>query len=115
MLMSWAVTRSLFPTLLILPSSTVPTRSCWPIFWMSSFLPLNAKHDVRAGTFKPLIFDSAVMISSLKPSLRYSSFLSWLMLAKGRTATDFSFTARALWPEDLFGDGGFDSCYGPNQ
>src|ERR1700736_602370 len=53
---------------------------------MSSFLPLNANEEVRALTCKPVIFDSAVINSSLTPSLKYSSVLSALMFTNGRTA-----------------------------
>src|SRR5437868_7785738 len=56
---------------------------------MSSFLPLNANEDVRALTCKPMIFESAVINSSLTPSLKYSSFLSALMFTNGNTAIDF--------------------------
>src|SRR6266566_5891302 len=56
----------------------------------SSFLPLNAKQDVRPGTRNPGIFDSTLINSSLTPSLKYSSFLSALMFTKGNTAIDFA-------------------------
>src|SRR5213592_4356442 len=57
---------------------------------MSSFLPLNANEDVRALTCKPVIFESAVINSSLTPSLRYSSPFSALIFTNGNTAIDFS-------------------------
>src|SRR6266571_8942264 len=57
---------------------------------MSSFLPLNANDDVRAFTCNPVIFESAVINSSLTPSLKYSSFLSALMFTNGNTAIDFA-------------------------
>src|SRR5436190_9000243 len=57
---------------------------------MSSFLPLNAKDDVRALTCSPVIFESAVINSSLIPSLKYSSFLSALMFTNASTAMDFA-------------------------
>src|SRR6266446_8226049 len=56
---------------------------------MSSFLPLKANDDVRALTCNPVIFESALINSSLTPSLRYSSFLSALMFTNGSTAMDF--------------------------
>src|SRR4030095_8117103 len=56
---------------------------------MSSFFPLKANDEVRAFTCRSVIFDSALINSSLTPSLRYSSFLSALMSTKGRTAMDF--------------------------
>src|SRR5205809_5956478 len=55
----------------------------------SSFLPLNAKQDVRPGTRNPGIFDSTLISSSVMPSLKYSSFLSALMFTNGNTAIDF--------------------------
>src|SRR5712691_10826817 len=55
----------------------------------SSFLPLNAKQDVRPGTRNPGTFDSTLINSSVIPSLKYSSFLSALMFTNGSTAIDF--------------------------
>src|ERR1700675_567684 len=55
----------------------------------SSFLPLKANDEVRAATCKPDTLDSAVIRSSVMPSLKYSFSLSELMLTKGSTATDF--------------------------
>src|SRR6059058_1541159 len=70
---------------------------------MSSFLPLNANDDVRAFTCKPVIFESAVINSSLTPSLKYSSFFPALMFTNGRTAIDFAGnSARAALA--VFGD-----------
>ena len=57
--------------------------------WMSSFLPLKANDEVRAATCRPDTFDSAVIRSSVMPSLKYSFSLSELMLTNGSTATDF--------------------------
>src|SRR5437588_12468624 len=54
----------------------------------SSFLPLNAKQDVRPGTRNPGTFVSTLINSSVIPSLKYSSFLSALMFTNGSTATD---------------------------
>src|SRR6266498_2552560 len=79
--------RILLPALLTLPSNTVDTFSCLPIWRMSSVLPLKTKTDVRAGTRNPLIWDKAVHKSSVIPSPRYSFSLSGLMLTKGNTAT----------------------------
>src|SRR5438034_2203577 len=56
----------------------------------SSFLPLNAKQDVRPGTRNPGTLASTLINSSVIPSLKYSSFLSALMLTNGRTAMLFS-------------------------
>src|SRR5713101_5535051 len=87
--MSCAVMRARLPALLTLPSRTAPTCSCAPIFSMGSFLPLKANDDVRAATCKPDTFDSAVIKSSVMPSLKYSFSLSELILTNGNTATDF--------------------------
>src|SRR6266576_3391901 len=54
----------------------------------SSFLPLNAKQDVRPGTRNPGTFDSTLINSSVIPSLKYSSFLSALMFTNGSTLID---------------------------
>ena len=48
--MSCAVMRSLVPAFRTLPSSTVRHLSCLPISPISSFLPLNAKEEVRDAT-----------------------------------------------------------------
>src|SRR6266852_6255884 len=87
--MSCAVMRTRLPALLTLPSSTAPTCSCAPILSMGSFLPLKANDDVRAATCKPDTLDSAVIKSSVMPSLKYSFSLSELILTNGNTATDF--------------------------
>jgi len=55
---------------------------------MSSLLPLKANADVRDATCRPDTLDSAVIRSSVMPSLKYSFSLSELMLTKGKTATD---------------------------
>src|SRR5712692_7702322 len=62
----------------------------------SSFLPLNAKQDVRPGTRNPGTFDSTLINSSVIPSLKYSSFLSALMFTNGSTAIDFWSAAFAV-------------------
>src|SRR5439155_7868523 len=79
--------RTLLPALLTLPSNTVDTLSCLPIWRMSAVLPLKTKTDVRAGTRNPLIWDKAVHRSSVIPSPMYSFSFSGLMLTKGNTAT----------------------------
>src|SRR5260370_23806706 len=55
----------------------------------SSFLPLKAKDELRPGTCRLFTFVSTLSNSSVMPSLRYSSFLSALRFANGRTAIDF--------------------------
>src|SRR5437660_9392012 len=49
---------------------------------MSSFLPLNANDEVRTLTCKPAIFESAVINSSLTPSLRGEDFLEKTLEAR---------------------------------
>src|SRR6266487_2111641 len=63
---------------------------------MSSFLPLNAKLEVRAGTRSPFNCENAIIRSSVRPSLRYSFSGSELMLRKGNTVLDLV--------EDLLGN-----------
>ena len=55
---------------------------------MSSCFPLKANAEVRAVTFNPGICARALMISSARPSLKYSCSLSPLMLTNGSTAID---------------------------
>src|SRR6266446_1447200 len=62
----------------------------------SSFLPLNAKQDVRHGTRNPGIFDSTLISYSVMQSLKYSSFLSALMLRNGRTAIDLALAVSVI-------------------
>src|SRR4051812_28789578 len=88
-LINCAVMRSLSPDRCTLPSSTADTFSNSPILRMSSFFPLNAHADVRAGTRNPGTFASPLSTSSVMPSLKYSFSLSPLMFTNGSTATDF--------------------------
>jgi hypothetical protein len=60
---------------------------------MSSLFPLKAKDEVRAATRSAWIFDSALMISSATPSVKYSFSASALMLTNGSTAMDFAVLA----------------------
>ena len=85
---SCAVTRIREPARRTLPSSTCATSSASAILRTSSALPRNAKDDVRAITFSPSTFASRLMISSARPSLKYSCSLSALRFANGRTAMD---------------------------
>ena len=88
--MSCALTRILFPILRTLPSRTADTSSRLPIALMSSVVPLKAKVDVRDATPSDLIFESALMISSAMPSVKYSFSGSLLVLVKGSTAIDLT-------------------------
>ena len=80
--------RSSSPDFRTLPSSTALTFSCWPICRMSVAFPLNAKADVRATIRRLGTRLSASMISSVKPSLKYSWSFCGLRSRKGSTATD---------------------------
>src|SRR4029453_14482289 len=95
--------RTRLPALRTLPSNIVLTFSCWPIQRMSSFFPLNAKLEVRAGTRRPFNREKAIIRSSVRPSLKYSFSWPELMLTKGRTAMDFPVT-EILWIWEGFGD-----------
>ena len=53
-------------------------------------MPLNENVDARAATLSPGTCVSAVMMSSVMPSLKYSLSGSALMFANGSTATDAS-------------------------
>ena len=86
--MSCAVTRIFRPDWRTLPSSTVVTPSAAPILRTSSSFPLNANAEVREATRSASIFVSALMISSVIPSLKYSFSLSALMLRSGSTAIE---------------------------
>ena len=66
------------------------TFSRSPTSRASTFFPLNMKHDDRAGTRSPGIWASALMISSVIPSLKYSFSGSALRLTKGSTAIEAS-------------------------
>src|SRR2546421_10551472 len=63
----------------------------------SSVLPLKAKQDVRPGTRSPGTLASALISSSVIPSLKYSSFLSALMFTNGSTATDLAGAAPPMF------------------
>ena len=68
--MSCAVIRSVSPDLRTLPSSTVSTPSVLPISCTLIGFPFSANTDVRAGTFSPCTFASALISSSVMPSLK---------------------------------------------
>ena len=81
--------RTWLPAFATLPSRTAPTPSTLPIARMSSLLPLKANEEVRAATCNPDTFDSAVIRSSVMPSLKYSFSGSELMFTNGNTAIVF--------------------------
>ena len=85
--MSWAVTRSRFPARRTLPSSTAVTLSRRPISRTSTSRPLKANAEVREATRRPSTRVSALISSSVMPSLKNSFSGSALMLTNGRTAT----------------------------
>src|SRR6478672_7316314 len=80
--------RRRFPALRTLPSRTVCTLRRLPISPIASLLPLKAKADVRDATSSARIFVSALMISSVIPSVKNSFSASGLMFVNGSTATD---------------------------
>ena len=82
--------RSRCPACRTLPSSTVRTPSSRPICRTSASLPLKANADVREATRSASIRRSALMISSVMPSLKYSASAPGLMLRNGRTAIEAS-------------------------
>ena len=90
--MSCAVMRMCSPSSRTLPSSTARTLSARAILRMSSFLPLNAKEEVRAATRKFEALERSFRSSSEMPSLKYSFFGSPLMFRKGSTAIEASGT-----------------------
>ncbi len=86
--MSCAVTRTRLPALRTLPSRTYITSRISAIRRMSSCFPLNANADVRAMTFNPGVCASRLMISSARPSPKYSFSGSALRFVKDSTAID---------------------------
>src|SRR2546428_7764952 len=70
--MSCAVIRSVSPDLRTLPSTTASTPSSSPISCTVIFFPFSANTEVRAGTFSPFTLTSALISSSVMPSLKYS-------------------------------------------
>ncbi len=86
--MSCTAMRSLLPAARTLPSSTWRTSSCSPIARTSSAESLKAKADVRATTRSPRTRVSALISSSVRPSLNQSSAVSGLRLTKGSAAIE---------------------------
>ena len=83
---SWAVIRSRFPARRTVPSSTALTLSRAPSVRTSSRAPLKANTEVRDATCSPSTLVSAVISSSVIPSLKYSLSGSALTLTNGSTA-----------------------------
>ena len=73
---------------------------------MSSLVFLKAKEDVRAVTWRPFTRVSALMISSVMPSLKNSFSGSELMFTNGSTATLFACATR---PDPTADSGGISS------
>jgi len=94
--MSCATIRNWLPSRRTLPSNTDATASSSAILRMLRFLPLKANAEVRETTRTPFTLASALMISSVKPSEKYSSSLSRLRFTNGNTATDAVTEGRAL-------------------
>ena len=78
--------RSRFPARRTEPSSAHAAPSNAPIARTSCGFPFNANTDVREATRRPSTLASAVISSSVMPSLRYSLSGSPLALANGSTA-----------------------------
>src|SRR5215510_10404608 len=86
--MSWPLMRNRLPALRTLPSRMYRTPSSRPTWRTSTALPLYVKLELRAITNSDLKRDSAVMMSSTIPSVKYSCSGSPLMFWKGRTAIE---------------------------
>ena len=87
------------PALRTLPSRTVETPSRSAIARMSSRRSLKRNDEVRAATRRPGTCASALISSSVIPSLKYSFPASELTLRNGSTATETG--TRAASPETL--------------
>ena len=74
------------PALRTLPSTMCVAPSWRAIWTISMALPLSAKLVLRAATAKLEIFERSVMMSSERPSPKYSCSGSPLKFVKGRTA-----------------------------
>src|SRR5256886_1979826 len=81
--------RSRDPAFRTLPSRTVATLSWRPSIRTSCSLRLRANVDVRDATRSPSTRASAVISSSVMPSLKYSFSGSALRFTNGSTAIDF--------------------------
>ena len=86
--------RSRWPACRTLPSSTVRTPSRGRSGARPSSLPLKANADVRDATRSASMPASALMISSVIPSLKYSASVSALRLRNGSTAIEASAPSR---------------------
>src|SRR5438552_750329 len=84
---SCTLIRSLAPAFLTLPSRIVPTLSSRPISPTLLFTCLYFMTDVLAITLSPGIEESVLMISSVRPSAKYSSCWSELRIVNGSAAT----------------------------
>src|SRR4030095_1619978 len=104
--MSWAMMRRRLPDFLTLPSKIDLTFKACPISLTFAFLPLKEKEEVRAATFRSLIFANALRSSSARPSQKYSFSGSALMLAKGNTAIDAVCGSVCVLNSPLNGDEG---------
>ena len=69
------------------------TPSARPISRVPSVLPSYCCDEVREVTRRALMRARSVMISSVRPSLKYSFSASVLMFTNGSTAMAFSATA----------------------
>src|SRR5213592_4444024 len=85
---SCAVMRRRSPDCRTVPSSTAETPSSAPMARMSCGFPLRANADVREAMRRPSTLVSALISSSLMPSLRYSLSGSALAFTNGSTAME---------------------------
>ena len=74
----------------MLPSSIYFTFNSFAISFTFFCVPLYFITDVLEITVNSLTLARFIVISSVIPSLKYSSFFSLLKLSKGKTAIDLS-------------------------
>src|ERR1051325_7711001 len=89
-LMSCAPIRTRLPERRTLPCRRALTLRSLATSFMLFSVFLNRIAEVREMTLRFAIFDREVMISSVIPSLKYSSSMSWFMFLNGSTASEFS-------------------------
>ena len=93
--------RRLSPERRSVPSRTSEASRSAPIARTSCAFPLSANTDVRDATRSPSTFASALISSSVIPSLRYSLSGSGLALTNGRTAIVRVVMANGRFGSDL--------------
>src|SRR6184192_2204251 len=91
--------RSRSPDFRTVPSSTAETPSSAPIARMSCGFPLRANADVREAMRRPSTLVSALISSSLMPSLRYSLSGSALAFTNGSADPDNEYLSDGISDE----------------